>query len=83
MESGLITLEPSANTRTTVNPGAKLGFLNNCEMKFKQNESTIYFHVGADITLTKGIYYIDWAITETSTENYYTKAKKTKVEVVG
>lgn len=49
----------------------------------------IHFRVGANINLGKGLYYIDWSITEESftfagveTANHYHAPAKTMVEVV-
>lgn len=82
MQSSVVELTPTASARTSPAPGALLGFQNNCSWKFKNDESMIHFRVGADISLSKGIYYVDWAVAETETANYYAKTKRTKVEVI-
>lgn len=83
MESTSITLKATANTRTNPAPNGKIDFkspIHNFE--FKSDETQIHFRVGAAVDLSKGIYYLDWTITENTTTNYYNKAVKTKVEVI-
>jgi hypothetical protein len=89
MASKSVTLTPTSNTRSRKNPDAKIAFqspLNNFVFFSETNE--IYFRVGADISLSKGLYYIDWAITEAShstsntPDSHYHHPAKTKVEVV-
>lgn len=89
MASAKVTLTPSANTRSRRSPDAKLGFkspIHNFIFFSETNE--IHFRVGADISLEKGLYYIDWSITEeghstNSSDKHYHEPAKTTVEVVG
>lgn len=89
MASAKVTLTPTSNSRSREAPGAKLEFqsaFNNFAFFSEVNE--INFRVGADLSLNKGLYYINWSITEsghdtnnTSASHYHAPAKTT-VEVV-
>jgi len=88
MSSKSVTLTASNNTRTRKNPENNIQFKSDVEnFVFYSENTSIHFRVGADINLAKGIYYINWSISEEghSANNdvqQYHQPMKTKVEVV-
>jgi len=89
LASQSVTLTATASTRSRKNPDSKLAFQSlTHDFVIKSEVSSINFRVGADISLSKGIYYIEWSISETghsssnSDENHYHEPAKTKVEVI-
>jgi len=88
MAADKVTLTPSNNTRARVNPDSNIAFQSMVEsFVFFSEANMIHFRVGANIDLSKGIYFIDWSITETqhntnNTGDHYHAPAKTKVEVV-
>lgn len=90
MQAKKIVLTGTANPRSRTNPEAKLAWQSkDFSYTFFQEYTQITFKVGADITLSKGLYWIDWAKVETgqtSTTNattHYHHPVRTLVEVVG
>jgi hypothetical protein len=84
-----VLLDPTGNTRTTVPPGDKLDFRSDVhKFKIYQGVDAIQYRVGADLTLEKGVYYIDWSLNEeeqstsNATSKHYEDPEKTKVEVI-
>lgn len=65
MAAEKVTLSPSSNVRSLVNPDTKIAYTSAEDFVFFSATNEINFRVGADINLSKGIYYIDWSITET------------------
>lgn len=89
MQAKKIVLTPTSNSRTRVNPDSKLGYQSLiATFQFFQEETSIAMRVGADVTLSKGLYYIDWTIEETSQSTtvansaQYHQPVRTLVEVV-
>lgn len=90
LASKKVTLSPSTNSRSRRNPDSNIAFQSLVENYVILSEvDEIHFRVGADINLGKGLYYIDWSITEESftfagveTANHYHAPAKTMVEVV-
>lgn len=89
MSSASVTLSPSANKRSRNHKDNSIAFQSpEHNFVFFSEVNSINFRVGADISLSKGIYYIDWSITEVShgTSNTadakYHHPRKTKVEVI-
>jgi len=89
MQAKKIVLTGTANPRSRTNPESKLAWQSKVyAYTFFQEYTEITFKVGADITLSKGLYYIDWAKEETgqtSTTNattHYHHPARTLVEVV-
>jgi len=89
MQAKSVVLTASANPRTRTNPDSKLSFLSNeYAFTFFQEYTQITFRVGAALSLTKGLYYIDWTKVETEQTSTYAKSThyhhpvKTLVEVV-
>jgi hypothetical protein len=89
MQAKKIVLTGTANPRSRVNPEAKIAWKSaDFSYTFYQEYTQITFKVGADITLSKGLYWIDWAKEETgqtSTTNettHYHHPVRTLVEVV-
>lgn len=89
MQAKKIVLTPTSNARTRVNPDSKLGYQSLiATFQFFQEETNIAMRVGADVTLSKGLYYIDWSIEETSQSStvanaaQYHQPVRTLVEVV-
>lgn len=89
LASEKVILTPSSNTRTRKNPDSKIQFKSSINNYIFYSEvNSITFRVGADLNLTKGLYYIDWAITETghgtnnTSDTHYHHPAKTMVEVV-
>lgn len=85
MGSAKVTYSASVNPRSRSNPEAKIqtrSELYNFVMFSEVNE--IHFRVGADISLSKGIYYLDWTLTEEgfTNDSHYHAPAKTMVEVV-
>jgi len=89
LASEKVTLSPTTNSRSRKNPESKIAFksaIHNYIFYGEVNE--IMFRVGADINLTKGLYYIDWSITEVGhggnnvPSTHYHAPAKTMVEVV-
>jgi hypothetical protein len=65
MKAKKVVLEPTANERTKNNPSGKLAFVSPQDFTLYQEVTEIHFMVGADISLDKGVYYIDWKLEET------------------
>lgn len=88
MASPKLILTPSTNSRSKTNPDSKIAITSEIhKFTFYQKTTEISFKVGADISLVKGLYYIDWTIEETAqatsvTSKQYYKPTKTLVEVV-
>ena len=85
MTAKMIVLEPSINSGTP--DDGKMTFTSRLnEFKIYQEQQTIYFRIAADISLAKGLYYIDWKITETvqigAIANSYQPPVSTLVEVI-
>jgi len=83
-------LTPTSNPRSERNPDGKLGYSSPVhDFTLYSGVNEIHFRVGADITLAKGIYYINWSVEETQYDNSsdssvaaYHEPTKTMVEVV-
>lgn len=88
MASKSVKLTASNNTRVRKNPEANIAFQSLVhDFTFYSEVTQIHFRVGADINLSKGIYYINWQIEEeghsaNSTVKQYHQPAKTQVEVV-
>lgn len=89
MQAKKIVLTGTANPRSRTNPESKLAWQSNVyHYTLFQEVLQVTFRVGADITLSKGLYWIDWAKEETgqtSTTNattHYHHPVRTLVEVV-
>lgn len=66
MASNKIVLSAASNPRSRKNPDSKIQFQSPIHNYiFFSEVNSIYFRVGADLNLSKGLYYIDWSITET------------------
>jgi len=83
-----LVLTATPNEKTRVAPGAMLATTSEENgFTFYSQLNQIYFRVGADVNLSKGIYYLDWSITETQYSSTNTESNKyhhpirTKVEV--
>lgn len=83
-------LTPTSNPRSDRSPDGKLGYSSPIhDFTLFSGVNEIHFRVGADITLAKGIYYINWSVEETRYDNSadssvatYHEPTKTMVEVV-
>lgn len=88
MAAKSVKLTPSNNTRVRKNPESNIAYQSSVHnFDFYSEVTAIYFRVGAEINLSKGIYYINWQIEEeghSSNNNVkqYHQPAKTKVEVV-
>lgn len=88
MASKSIKLTPSNNTRVRKSPDSNIDFQSPVhDYTMYGGVTQIAFRVGAGISLAKGIYYINWAIEETSYSAnsatiHYHQPAKTMVEVV-
>lgn len=86
MASKSVTFTPAVNQRTRENPEGKMGFKSDThDFVFFSETNEIHFRVGADVTLNKGCYYIDWTIAEVpwkSDQPKYHAPARTMVEVV-
>jgi len=88
MAAKSVTLTASNNSRVRKNPDANIAFQSPVQNFIFYSEVTkLQFRVGADLNLSKGIYYINWQISEEShssgsTTRTYHQPAKTKVEVV-
>jgi hypothetical protein len=89
MQAKKIVLEATANSRSRTNPESKLAWTSEAfNYTFFQEYTVITFRVGADKTLSKGLYYINWTKTETgqasstSPTTHYHHPVRTLVEVV-
>ena len=90
MQAKKIDLSARANIRSRTNPVDQLNWTSaEYSFTFFQEYTQITFKVGADISLSKGLYYIDWSKIETgqTSENtssvHYHHPVRTLVEVVG
>lgn len=89
MASQSVTLSASSNPRSRKNPDSKIAVRSGLhQFVFYGEVNQIGIRVGADINLTKGLYYLDWDITEVGyggqsvDDKHYHQPMKTKVEVV-
>jgi len=89
MQAKKIVLEGTANPRSRTNPESKLAWTSEVwAYTFYQEYTQIAFRVGADKTLSKGLYWINWSKTETgqssstSPTTHYHHPTRTLVEVV-
>lgn len=87
MQSKSVKLTPSNNPRARNNPGENIKFQSLVhDFLFISGYNAIHFRVGAALNLAKGIYYIDWSITEEEWDanqgKQYHQPKKTMVEVI-
>lgn len=89
MQAKKIVLTPTANPRSRVAPDSKLAFSSEIHaFTFYQEYTAVHFKVGADISLSRGLYYIDWAKEETGQAStnadttHYHHPARTLVEVV-
>lgn len=89
MASQSVVLTASNNPRSRKNPDSKIAVRSSLhQFTFFNEINQIGIRVGADINLTKGLYYLDWDITEVGyggqnvEDSHYHHPMKTKVEVV-
>ena len=89
MQAKKVVLTGTANPRSRTNPLSNLALTSvEYDFTFFQGYTQITFRIGASSSLSKGLYYIDWATTETgqnstaSTSVLYHHPVRTLVEVV-
>ena len=89
MQAQKIVLTASANVRSRTAPSTRIAFTSaEYAFTFFQEYTQINFKVGADINITKGLYYIDWSkvetgqVSSTNSSTHYHHPVRTLVEVV-
>lgn len=91
VKSKSVKLTPSLNTNTSPDPTGNISYSSELhDWTLYQDDSEIWFKVGAAINTPKGIYYLNWKIEEVPNESsdatadttHYTAPPKTRVEVV-